>query len=329
MKLIIQIPCFNEAETLHRVVSDLPHQLPGVRTIETLVVDDGSTDGTAAVALGLGVHHVVRHRRCRGLAAAFRSGMRQSLALGADLVVTTDGDHQYPGRYIRELVSPLIRERADLVIGNRRPETDRRNSLAKRWLYWLGRKVIEVMCGCSVPDPTSGFRAFTRTAAMRATVVTRYSYTIETLFGAIANGMAIGYVPIITNAPTRPSRLYRSRLGFVGRSGATILRVFFMHRPLQTLLWFSAAAAMVGLCPIVRFLTLYAVGDGQGHVQSLILGAALLSFSSILAAFGLLADLVRHNRQLTEQILLSLAETSHLKASPPLSSLHPGELVSS
>lgn len=302
MKLIIQIPCLNEAETLHRVIDDLPTELPGVDCIEILVIDDGSTDGTAATALGLGVHHVVRHRRNRGLAAAFSSGLDTALDLGADVIVNTDGDHQYPGRFVADLVRPIMDGRADLVIGDRRPEQDRRNPLLKRWLYWLGRQAISRMLGECLSDPVSGFRAYSREAAGCMHVVTRFSYTLETLVQATEAGLAIEFVPLRANPPTRPSRLFRSQFQFVTRSATTLLRVFFMIHPLQSLLWVSSLLAFVGAIPILRFVAFYLMGEGQGHLQSLVLGASLIVLAGLVLMAGLIGDLISQNRRLLNRL---------------------------
>ncbi len=305
MKLIIQIPCLNETDTVHLVLSAIPAELPGVDAIEILVVDDGSTDGTAATALGLGVDHVVRHRRNRGLAAAFATGLETALELGADIIVNTDGDHQYPGHYIADLIEPITAGRADVVVGDRRPQQDQRNSWTKRLLYRIGRKVIGKMAGCDLPDPVSGFRAYSRDAARRTHIVTGYSYTIESLMQAVHRGMAIEFVPIETNSVARPSRLFRNMPQFVFRSAVTLLRVFFMYHPLHVLVGLSTLIAAVGILPVIRFLVLYVLGSGSGHLQSLVLGVALLVISALVLVAGLLADLMAHNRRLLEQSLES------------------------
>lgn len=310
MKLIIQIPCLNEANTLHLVLADLPDSIPEIDVVETLVIDDGSTDGTSATALGLGVHHVVRHRRNRGLAVSFASGLNAALDLGADIIVNTDGDHQYPGKHVSELIAPILAGRADIVIGDRRPECDRRNPLLKRFLYRMGRFAVSWIVGQRIPDPVSGFRAYSREAADRMHVATRYSYTLETLVQAIDAGMAIEFVPIVANASTRPSRLYRSQAQFVLRSAATLLRVFFMFHPLQTLMWVSAFIGMTGTIPIGRFILFYSIGQGQGHLQSLVLGTALVIVAALTLVSGLVADLVSQNRRLLESSKERNRETS-------------------
>jgi len=300
MKVIIQIPCYNEAETLPQVVEDLPKSLPGIDCIEYLIIDDGSHDHTSEVARGLGVHHVVRHKSNRGLGATFATGLHECLELGADIIVNTDGDHQYPGRYIGDLVKPIVDGRADLVIGDRRPGSDPKFSPLKRALQRFGGAVVSWMAGRPIPDPVSGFRAMSRDAAIRTHIVTGYSYTLESLLQAVHRGLSIEFVPIETNNPTRKSRLMRSLPHFIGRSGATLLRVFFMFHPLNVLVWFSGIFGLVGLVPIIRFLIFAAIGDGQGHLQSLVLGTALVVLSAMILVAGLIADLISHNRKLIE-----------------------------
>jgi glycosyltransferase involved in cell wall biosynthesis len=306
MKLIIQIPCYNEADTLHRVISDLPARIAGIESIETLVVDDGSNDRTAATALALGVNHVVRHNRNRGLAAAFATGIDACLQLGADVIVNTDGDHQYPGDALERLVEPIVAGRADLVVGDRRPGSDFKFSPLKRWLQRCGRRVVSALAGRDLPDPVSGFRAYSRNAARRTHIVTGYSYTIESLLQANCKGLAIEFVPIETNPSTRPSRLFRSLPHFIARSALTMLRVFFMFHPLGILAAISGIMAFIGAVPIIRFVYLYAIGEGGGHVQSLILGGVLIVLAAITLVAGLLADLMSHNRRLLEKVLEQL-----------------------
>jgi len=298
MNVIIQVPCLNEADTLHEVVADLPFTIAGVDSIETLVIDDGSRDGTAAVALGLGVDHVVRHRRNRGLAAAFSTGLDACLRLGADIIVNTDGDGQYSGADIQKLIEPILAGRADMVIGDRRPSEDMRQSWLKRKLQRLGSRMVSWLAGREIPDAVSGFRAMSREAALKMQVVTEFSYTIETVLLACSQGLAIEHVPTTTNTVTRPSRLFRSIPQFVLRSGLTMLRVTFLYRPLATLMTAGGLLGIVGMIPILRFLYLAAGGNSAGHIQSLVLGGVLLVLAAILAVAGLLADLMAANRKL-------------------------------
>ncbi len=302
IKLIIQIPCFNEAGTLPLVLDDLPKAIDGVDCIETLVIDDGSQDGTSDIARQLGVNHVVTHRVNRGLAVAFATGLEESLRQGATVIVNTDGDHQYPGRFIHDLVKPILHARADVVIGNRNPEMDRRNRWSKRWLYWLGRTIVSWIVSKPIPDPVSGFRAYSAECARQMHILTTYSYTIESLVQCVEKGFAVEFISIQSNPATRPSRLFRSKASFVFRSGTTLLRVFFMFHPLKTLTWMSAMLAMIGMIPIARFLLFYAIGKGNGHLQSLVLGASLLVLSAIVLVSGLLADLISQNRRLIEKL---------------------------
>ncbi len=310
VKLIIQIPCLNEAETLHLVLSDLPVDIPGIDCIETLVIDDGSSDGTAATALGLGVDHVIRHRKNRGLAAAFSTGIHASVVLDADIIVNTDGDHQYPGHYVTELVQPILRGEADVVIGDRRPELDQRQSKLKRLLYRIGRVAVSWILGQRIADPVSGFRAYTREAACGVRVIGRYSYTLETLVQAVEQGLVIEFVPIQTNPTTRPSRLYRSHLQFVSRSAVALLRTFFMYHPLQTLLWVSAILAFIGSLPIARFVIFYSAGQGQGHLQSLVLGVGCILMSGMVFVAGILAELVTVNGNLRNRNSIVVTDES-------------------
>jgi glycosyltransferase involved in cell wall biosynthesis len=237
----------------------------------------------------------------RGLAAAFATGMTESLRLGATVVVNTDGDHQYPGRFISDLVQPILDGRADVVVGNRNPEFDRRNGWLKRSLYWAGRRTVSWLVSQPIPDPVSGFRAYSAECATQMHIVTTYSYTLESLVQCIEKGFALEFVPIETNSPTRPSRLFKSYASFIARSGTTLLRVFFMFHPLKTLMWLSLLLAVIGAIPIIRFVFFYLSGNGNGHLQSLVLGAALLVLAAIVLVVGLLADLISQNRRLIEK----------------------------
>jgi glycosyltransferase involved in cell wall biosynthesis len=303
MKLIIQIPCFNEATTLPLVLADLPAQIDGIDTIETLVIDDGSTDGTSEIAKSLGVTHIVKHLRNRGLAESFATGIRTCLRLGADIIVNTDGDNQYSGHDIVRLVFPILQGQSEIVVGDRSPAQDRRFSLGKRWLQWLGAKVISNLACQPLADPVSGFRAFSREAAFRFHLVSKYSYTIDLLLQASHKRIAIDFIPVKTNNPTRPSRLFRSISQFVRNSVLIIVRVFFLYHSLAVLSFVSSVLAVIGVVPIGRFLWLWFLGQGNGHVQSLVLGSAMLILSGLVLLAGMLSDLIASNRIMIEETL--------------------------
>jgi glycosyltransferase involved in cell wall biosynthesis len=303
MKLIIQIPCFNEEQTLGATLKALPRALPGVDVIEYLVIDDGSTDDTAAVARALGVHHVVRFPRQRGLARGFAAGLDAALRVGADLIVNTDADNQYPASEIGRLIAPILAGRADLVIGDRGVATVPGFSTLKRRLQQLGSWVVQRASGLVVPDATSGFRAMSRETAQRMVVLSEYSYTLETLIHAGARRLAVAYVPITPNPATRPSRLMRSLGDYLAHSSITIVRAYTTYRPLRAFLTVGALVVLAGTLLGLRFLFFYFQGNGGGHVQSLILAAVLLVVGFQVSLIGLVADLIGSNRKLLEELL--------------------------
>ncbi len=303
MKLIIQIPCYNEEQTLPATVRDLPRTIPGVDVIEVLIIDDGSTDRTVEVARELGIQHIVRHAHNRGLAQAFLTGLQAALHAGADIIVNTDADNQYSGADIPRLVYPILAGHADIAIGDRGVASHPYFSPLKRWLQRLGSWVVGLAAGVHVPDATSGFRAFTREAALRLLVLSEYSYTLETLIQAGARRMAVVHVPIHVNPQTRPSRLMRSLFDFISHSTATILRVYTMYRPLRIFLGASSLFILAGLALGLRFLYFYITEGGVGHIQSLILMAVLLIVGFQTFLIGLLADLVGFNRKILEETL--------------------------
>ncbi|MBI4506675.1 MAG: glycosyltransferase family 2 protein [Chloroflexi bacterium] len=306
MKLIVQIPCYNEAATLPRVLAAIPRRVPGVDRVEVLVVDDGSTDGTADVARQQGADHVVRHRGNRGLAATFQTGLDACLRLGADIIVNTDGDDQYPQERIPDLVRPIVEGRAEVVIADRRPTRTVHFSPLKRLLHAVGGWVMRRASGTSVPDAPSGFRAYAREAALRLNVVTRYSYTLETVIQAGKERLAVAYLPVEVHPPVRASRLMRSTWGYLKASGATIVRTYAMYQPLKVFAYVGAALCAVGLVGVARFLYFYVTEGGAGHVQSLVLSAALLVLGFQTFLIGLLADLIAANRRLLEEVLYRL-----------------------
>lgn len=306
MKLIIQIPCFNESQTLPQTVQALPHKLDGIDVIEYLVVDDGSTDNTAQTARQAGVHHVIRISRNVGLAASFMAGLEASIKLGADIIVNTDADNQYFAEDIQPLLEPILAGRADMVVGDRGVATLADFSMLKRNLQRLGSWVIGLASGIKTPDATSGFRAITREAALRTLVLSEYSYTLETLIQAGSRHMAIEYVPVRTNPKTRPSRLMRNIPHYLAHSVSTIVRAYTMYRPLRVFsalgLFFILGGVVLGL----RFLYFFIIGQGAGHIQSVILTAILLIVGFQVLLIGLVADLIGFNRKILEEVLYRL-----------------------
>jgi glycosyltransferase involved in cell wall biosynthesis len=301
VKVVIQIPCYNEEPTLPKTVQDLPRELPGVDEVEVLVVDDGSTDGTAAVAQELGVDHIVRLKQNQGLAYAFMVGLDAALEAGADIIVNTDADNQYRGEDIGRLIEPLLNGEADISVGDRGVTTLEHFSPLKRLLQRWGSSVVEKAAGIPIPDATSGFRAFTREAAMRLTVVSEYTYTLETLIQAGARRMAVTYVPVRTNPQTRQSRLIRSTPHFLTISAISILRFYAMYRPLRLFLSLGGIMIGGGVALGIRFLYYFITGPGTGKVQSLILAAILTIVGFQVCLIGLMADLVRLNRRMLEE----------------------------
>lgn len=305
-KLIIQIPCFNEAADLPGTLAALPRRIPGIDTIEILVIDDGSADNTAQVARMWGVHHVVRHRTNRGLAAAFRTGIEAALRAGADIIVNTDADGQYAGQDIEKIVAPVLSGEADIVIGDRGVASNAHFGPVKRRLQRLGSAMVQRLSNTHISDAVSGFRAISRDAAMRINITTEFSYTTDMLIQAGRKRLAIRSVPIGTNATTRPSRLFKSIPRFILNTGITMARAYTTYNPLRVFVGTGAAIILIGMMPILRFLFAYLSGDGQGHVQSLVLGGALLVLGALIAVMGILADLIAANRKLIEANLVHL-----------------------
>ena len=302
MKLIIQIPCYNESNSLPITLKALPRQIPGFDVIEWLIIDDGSTDDTVRVAKENGVDHVVRHTRNQGLACGFLSGLDASLKAGADIIVNTDADNQYNADDIPKLTSPILEAKADIVIGARPIEAIKHFSPVKKFLQKLGSWVVRMVSKTDIPDAPSGFRAMSRVAAQQLMVFNDYTYTLETIIQAGQKKMAISSVPVRVNEDLRPSRLVKSIPSYIKHSIITIIRIFVIYQPFRFFGTISVVFLVSGLLISVRFLGYYFSGEGEGHIQSLILAGALLvmGFQTILAAF--LADLLAANRKLLEDV---------------------------
>jgi glycosyltransferase involved in cell wall biosynthesis len=306
MKLIVQIPCYNESKTLPDTLQAIPRKISGVDSVEVLVIDDGSTDDTYEVALSNDADHVHRLPRNIGLAGAFLAGLEASLSHGADIIVNTDADNQYRGEDIPLLLEPILSGRADIVVGDRGIKTLRTFSRSKRVLQQLGSRVMQLASGVKTPDATSGFRAITRDAALRTIVQSEYSYTLETLIQAGARRMAVEYVSIRTNPLTRPSRLMSSITNYITQSSATILRAYTMYRPLRVFSIFGILLLVGGAILGIRYLYFFLMGEGAGHIQSVILAAVFWIVGFQVLLIGLLADLIGFNRKILEEALYRL-----------------------
>lgn len=301
MKLIIQIPCYNEAKTLEIALNDLPKQLEGIDEIEYLIINDGSRDATVEVARNWGVHHIVNFKQNKGLAKGFMAGLDGCLRNGADIIVNTDADNQYCAADIRKLIQPILEEQADIVIGARPIDETEHFSLIKKKLQHFGSWVVRRASNTNIPDAPSGFRAFSREAAMRINVVNDYTYTLETIVQAGREKIAITSVPIRTNAELRPSRLFQSIWGYVKKSMLTILRAYMMYKPLKCFTYLAIPSVVFGMAIGIRFLIYYTQGTGSGHVQSLILACTLIIIGFLTFMIGLLADVLAANRKILQE----------------------------
>lgn len=301
MKLIIQIPCYNEAKTLEIALNDLPKQLEGIDEIEYLIINDGSRDATVEVARNWGVHHIVNFKQNKGLAKGFMAGLDGCLRNGADIIVNTDADNQYCAADIPKLIQPILEEQADIVIGARPIDETEHFSLIKKKLQHFGSWVVRRASNTNIPDAPSGFRAFSREAAMRINVVNDYTYTLETIVQAGREKIAITSVPIRTNAELRPSRLFQSIWGYVKKSMLTILRAYMMYKPLKCFTYLAIPSVVFGMAIGIRFLIYYTQGTGSGHVQSLILACTLIIIGFLTFMIGLLADVLAANRKILQE----------------------------
>jgi glycosyltransferase involved in cell wall biosynthesis len=306
VKVIVQIPCLDEETTLPLVFERMPRELPGVDSLEFLVIDDGSRDRTVEVARDLGVHHIVHHTRNMGLARSFHDGVMRALELGADIVVNTDGDNQYPSDRIGHLIQPILDGQADIVIADRQTSTIKHFSPVKRLLQRVGSRIVNLAADTDLPDAASGFRAYSRESLFRLNTVTRFSYCMETIIQAGNKRLAIASIPVVTNAKTRESRLFKRTSEHVTKSAATIIRAYYMYKPYTLFLTSAAVLFVAAVIPFARYLVLLGFANGGGvgrHVQSLVLGAALFVVAFLSLALGVIADLIRINRVLLEDAL--------------------------
>ncbi|MFI5010445.1 MAG: glycosyltransferase family 2 protein [Solirubrobacterales bacterium] len=331
MKLIIQIPCWNEAQTLPLTLAELPRALEGFDVVEWLVIDDGSSDDTVAVARREGVHHIVRLTNNKGLAAGFQAGLDAALKLGADVIVNTDADNQYYGPDVARLVAPILEGRADMVVGDREVHAIAHFSPLKKALQRLGSWVVRQASSTSLPDTTSGFRAYNREAAIQILVVSKFTYTLETIIQAGKMLVATDHVPVRTNEATRESRLFPSMWSYVRRNAISIFRIYAQYEPLRVFWSLSAVIGVGALAVWIRFAVAYAEGSGKGHVQSLILGAVLFIAAVVLWALGVIGDLLAAQRVMTQktfervrriELQLGVAP-SHYEANPDAHSAPP------
>ena len=313
MKLVVQIPAYNEAGHLPVVLSEIPRQIPGVDEVIVLVIDDGSTDTTAKVALENGADYVLRHRRNRGLSRAFISGVQFALALGADIIVNTDADNQYPGSEISKLIAPILADQADMVIGDRQTLDNEHFTKGKRLMEHLGSSIMRRVSKTDVPDAVSGFRAFSRYAALRLQVYNPYSYTLETLVQAGKGQMKLANVPIRTNPSLRESRLHKGIFNFMWRQGGAIIRSYVLYQPLRTFVSTGSLFLLAGLVLLGRFLVSYLfLEQGSRYIQSVSIGGTLLTAGITLIMFGFLGDAMRANRQVAEETMINQRDQARL-----------------
>lgn len=311
MKLIIQIPCYNEAETLKIALDALPKQIDGVDTIEYLIINDGSQDNTVEVAKEWGVQHIVNFKQNRGLAKGFMAGLDMCLRNGADIIVNTDADNQYCGDDIEKLIVPILEGKADIVIGERPIDQTAHFSWLKKKLQHFGSWVVRKASNTDIPDAPSGFRAYSREAAMQMNVVNEYTYTLEQIVQAGRTKIAITSVPIRTNDELRPSRLFSSMFGYVKKSMLTIIRAYLMYKPMRFFIGLGFIPFLIGLAIGIRFIVLLCMGGGQGNVQSLILCSMLILIGVMIWVVGLLADVMAANRKILQEIQQKVREMDY------------------
>jgi len=313
MKLIIQIPCYNEADTLEITLNELPKKIEGIDKIEYLIINDGSTDGTAEVAKQWGVNYIVNFKRNRRLAKGFIAGLDACLRQGADIIVNTDADNQYCGKDIEKLVLPILKNNADIVVGERPIENTEHFSPLKKKLQYFGSYIVRIISDTEIPDAPSGFRAYSKEAAMKLNVINNYTYTLETIIQAGRSKMAMISVPIRTNPELRPSRLFNSMFSYIKKSIPTILRAFLMYKPLRFFCTIGVVSLLIGVLIGFRFIIFYLKGHGHGNIQSLILSSMLISIGVQSCIIGLQADIIAANRKILEDIQYRIRKMDYEK----------------
>ncbi len=310
MKLIIQIPCYNEEQTIAKTLKDLPKSIPGIDVIETLIIDDGSNDRTVEVAKQHGVQYIVKLTQNLGLARAFAAGIDKCLSLDADIIVNTDADNQYKGSDIPRIIKPILDGKGEIVVGNRQIEKIKGFSWTKKLLQKLGSYIVRKVSQTKIPDTTSGFRAYSREAAMQMNIISTFSYTLETIIEAGQKDIPIVSIPIETNKTERPSRLFKSNWYYIKRSIATIIRIYTMYQPLRVFFYSGLVSLLFSLALIGRYFFFMILGEGKGHIQSVILAGILFLLGLLLFMFGLLADVVASNRKILEDTLYRIKKNS-------------------
>lgn len=313
MKLIVQIPCYNEEGTLDLVVNSIPRKIEGVDKVEVLIIDDGSKDKTIEVAKKLGVDHIVRHKTNKGLAMTFYDGIQECLRLGADIIVNTDGDNQYPQQDIPKLIAPILNGDFDMVVGDRQTRTIAHFSPLKKMLQKVGSGMVNLAAGTNIPDAVSGFRAYSRKAALDLNVVTTFSYCTETIIHAGKKRVPITFVPIKTNPKTRESRLFKNMFQHIWKSTSTIFQSYAMHEPFKIFFSVGTFIFIIGTLPMLRYLWLV-MAHGEpisGHLQSLVAGSVLIIVGFLTIVLGIIADLIAINRRLLEENLHKLRKIQY------------------
>ncbi|TGK07881.1 glycosyltransferase family 2 protein [Leptospira semungkisensis] len=312
MKLVINIPCYNEEKTLPLVLSEIPKKIPGIKTIEVQIVDDGSKDRTSEIALKYGCK-LIAHKRNLGLGRAFKSGVEAALSRGADIFVNTDADNQYPSSYIPDLIRGVMEGTSDIVIGNRVPWKVEYFSPLKKVLQWFGNFIVRNLIGTDVPDTVSGFRAYSRESLLRLNVTTKFSYVLDTIVQAVKMDLGVSSIPIHTNPPTRKSRLFKNIFQHMWKSGTSLIRLLIIHRPFYFFGLLASISFLPALAIAVRFLVFFSMGEGQGHVQSLLFAVVLVILSGLFIISGILAFLTGMNRKFLEETLYLQRKREYFK----------------